>query len=301
VTDPTRDRARRRQGLLLALLAFAFWGFVPVYFKALRHVAPLDILAHRVVWSVPFLALLLFLMGDWSRVRAAARSRRMIGTLLLSASLVATNWLTFIYGVTSGRILETSLGYYINPLVNVVLGMIVFRERLSRLQTIAVALAAAGTLHLTVSYGRLPWIALTVAVTFGIYGLIRKIVNIPSIEGLFVETSLLFPLAAVYLAVLAVRGTGAFVADGTSTTLLLASAGLVTALPLIWFAGAARRLPYATVGLCQYLSPSLAFVLGVFVYGEPFTRTHAVAFACIWASLAVFSIDLYRSGRSVSS
>lgn len=290
--------SERRRGLILAMAAFGFWGFFPIYFKAVRHVAPLDILAHRVVWSVPFLAVLLSTVGTWSGVRTAIRSKRRMGTLAVTAVLIAINWLTFIYGVTSGQILDTSLGYYINPLVNVVLGMAFLRERLTRPQAIAVVLAAAGTLWLTLSLGRLPWIALTVAVTFGFYGLLRKGVRVDSIGALFVETTLLFPVATGFLAWLAWTGKGAFVAAGTSTTLLLASAGVLTALPLIWFAGAARRLPYSWVGLCQYLSPSITFLLGVFAYGEPFTRAHAVAFGCIWVALAIFSADIVRRMES---
>lgn len=286
--------SERRRGLALALAAFGFWGFVPIYFKALRHVAPLDILAHRVVWSVPFLAALLSTVGAWAGVRSAIRSPRTIGVLAVTAVLIATNWLTFIYGVTSGRILDTSLGYYINPLVNVVLGMVFLKERLTRAQTVAVALAAAGTLWLTLSLGRFPWIAITVALTFGFYGLLRKGIAVDSIGALFVETAILVPAALAFLLTLAATGRGAFLAAGPTTTLLLACAGIVTAVPLIWFAGAARRLPYSWVGLCQYLAPSLTFLLGVFVYGEPFTRAHAVAFGCIWTALAIFSADVVR-------
>lgn len=282
---------------MLALAAFGFWGFAPIYFKAIRHVAPLDILAHRVVWSVPFLGALLATVGTWSGVRVAIRSGRTIGTLAITATLVAVNWLTFIYGVTSGQILDTSLGYYINPLVNVVLGMVFLRERLTRAQAIAVALAAGGTLWLTLSLGRFPWIALTVAVTFGVYGLLRKGLAVDSMGALFVETALLFPAALGFLVWLGATGRGAFLAAGPSTSVLLACAGFVTAIPLIWFAGAARRLPFSWVGLCQYLAPSLTFLLGVFVYGEPFTAAHGVAFACIWTALAIFSLDLVRGAR----
>ena len=282
---------------MLALAAFGFWGFAPIYFKALRHVSPLDILAHRVVWSVPFLAALLSTVGSWQGVRAAIASRKTVATLALTAVLVAVNWLTFSYGVTSGHILDTSLGYYINPLVTVLLGMVFLRERLTRPQAIAVLLAAAGTLWLTFSIGRFPWIALTVAVTFGFYGLLRKRLALDSIGALFVETALLFPVALGFLLWLASTGRGAFLAAGTPTSVLLACAGFVTALPLIWFAGAARRLPFSWVGLCQYLAPSLTFLLGVFVYGEPFTPAHGVAFACIWTALAIFSADLVRGLR----
>ncbi len=288
-----------RKGLLLALAAYGFWGLVPLYFKAVRSVPPLEILAHRVVWSVPLVAGLIALLGSWSGVRAALRSPGTIATLALSASLVATNWFTFIFGVTHDRILETSLGYYINPLVNVVLGMVFLRERLTRLQTASVLLAAAGTLYLALSYGVVPWISLVVAFTFGFYGLLRKTVRVDSMGGLLVETALLAPLALGFLFVLGARNAGAFGTAGVRISFLLVLAGAVTALPLIWFASAARRLPYSVLGLCQYLSPSLAFVLAVFLYGERFTRAHAVAFGCIWTALAIFSVDMWQRQRRV--
>lgn len=291
------DRSETRRGLLLALLAYGFWGLVPLYFKAVRSVPPLEILAHRVVWSVPLVAVLISLFGNWGQVRAALRSRRTILTLALSATLVATNWFTFIFGVTHDRILETSLGYYINPLVNVVLGMVFLRERLTRLQTVSVLLAAAGTLHLALSYGVVQWISLVVAFTFAFYGLLRKTVRVDSMGGLLIETALLAPLALGFLLVLGARGTGAFGTAGLGIAALLVLAGVVTSVPLIWFASAARKLPYSVLGLCQYLSPSLAFVLAVFLYGERFTRAHAVAFGCIWSALAIFSVDMWQRQR----
>ncbi len=290
--------AEHRRGLLFALAAFGFWGLIPIYFKAVGSVPPLEILAHRVVWSVPLVALLIPLFGSWGSVREALRSRKTLATLALSATLVATNWLTFIFGVTRGRILETSLGYYVNPLVNVLLGMIFLRERLTRLQTASVALAAAGTVHLALSYGALPWISLTLAFTFGFYGLLRKTVRIDSMGGLLVETSLLFPAAAIYLAVLGAKGAGSLGTGGLGISVLLVAAGAVTALPLIWFASAARRLPYSVLALCQYISPSLTFLLAVLHYGETFTRAHAVAFSCIWTALAIFTFDMAHRRRS---
>ena len=295
--DTGSEPAERRRGLLFALAAFGFWGLVPIYFKAVGSVPPIEILAHRVLWSVPLVALLIRLFGNWGGVRDALRSGRTLATLALSATLVASNWLTFIYGVTQGRILETSLGYYVNPLVNVLLGMIFLRERLTRLQAVSVALAAAGTAHLTLSHGSLPWISLTLAFTFGFYGLLRKTVRIDSMGGLLVETSLLLPAAAAYLAVLGARGTGSLGTAAPGISLLLVAAGAVTALPLIWFASAARRLPYSLIGLLQYISPSLSFLLAVFLYGERFTPAHAVSFACIWTALAVFTFDTVHARR----
>ncbi len=291
------DRAETRKGILLALAAYGFWGMVPLYFKAVRAVPPLEILAHRVVWSVPLVALLISLLGSWEGVRGALRSPRTLGTLALSATLVATNWFTFIYGVNHDRILETSLGYYINPLVNVVLGMAFLRERLTRLQAVSVLLAATGTLYLALSYGRPPWISLIVAFTFGFYGLLRKTVRVDSMGGLLVETTLLAPLALGFLAVMGARHAGTFLAGGARISLLLILSGAVTALPLIWFASAARKLPYSVIGLCQYLAPSLTFLMAVFLYDEPFTRPHAVAFGCIWTALAIFTADMWQRQR----
>lgn len=279
----------------MALAAFGFWGVVPVYFKAISHVSPDDVLAHRVVWSVPLIACLLTARRGWPAVIAALRRPRVLATLLLSASLVATNWFFFIYGVATGRILQTSLGYYINPLVNVLLGMLFLRERLTRLQGVAVVLAAAGTASLALRSESFPWIALVLAFSFGFYGLLRKTVSVDSVGGLFVETLLLLPAAAGYLALLAFRGSGAFRLSDPPTAALLAASGAVTALPLIGFAGAARRLPYSTLGLMQYIAPSVSFLLAVSVYGERFTAAHAVAFGLIWLALTCFSVD--RVGR----
>jgi chloramphenicol-sensitive protein RarD len=290
-----------RAGLLYAIAAFGFWGLVPIYFKAVGHVGPLDILAHRVVWSLPLTALLITAFRGWDAVRRSAASGRVWVALSLSAALVAVNWLTFIYGVTTDRILQTSLGYYINPLVNVVLGVVFLGERLSRPQAVAVVLAGAGTLNLAVTGGEIPWIALVLAFSFGFYGLIRKLTGVASMVGLLMETTILFPVALLFLGSLAVAGGGAFGRVGASTDMLLIAAGPVTALPLIWFAGAARRLPYTVVGLCQYLAPSLTFLLAVLVYGEPFTVAHAMTFGCIWGALALFSADLLRRRRASSA
>jgi chloramphenicol-sensitive protein RarD len=289
----------QRAGVLFALSAFVFWGFFPVYIKALGSTPAVEILGHRVCWSVPFIAALLCGRRGWATLWRALASRRARLTLVASTVLVSANWATFIYGVTSGRILETSLGYYMNPLVSVVLGTVVLGERLRRLQIVAVLLAAAGTLNLAARANEFPWIALTLAMSFGVYGLLRKTVAVDSLGGLFVETSLLFPLAFGYLVFLAIRGEGAFLRAGTATSLLLSAGGAVTALPLIWFTSSARRLPYSTLALFQYLSPSLSFLLAVFAYGEPFTAVHAFTFGCIWIALVVFAADTLAGLRSV--
>ena len=291
------ERGRRlgqqeqRSGIFWALAAFGLWGVGPIYFKAVGHVPPLELLAHRVVWSVVLTGLLITLGRDWGQLRASLGDRRTLATLALSGTLVAANWFTFIYAVTTDRIVEASLGYFINPLVNVVLGMVFLGERLNRPQLLAVLLALAGTLTLTVSLEAPPWIALTLAVSFGFYGLLRKTVRIESVNGLFVETAMLAPVAVGYLLWLGSREVGWFGTIDRRTDLLLMAAGLVTALPLVWFTRAARRLRYITIGLVQYIAPSLQLLIGVLVYGEAFTRTHWITFGLIWAGLAVFTWD----------
>jgi chloramphenicol-sensitive protein RarD len=298
-----KERTRnQRIGVLFALGAFGFWGLVPIYFKALQHVAPLDILCHRVAWSVPFTAGLILVGRQWRSLREAVRVSSVLRTLFLSATLVALNWFVFIYAVTTNRVIHASLGYFINPLVNVILGMVFLRERLGRWQTVAVLLAATGTLILTIRQGQLPWISLALAFSFGFYGLLRKTVRIESLNGLFVETSLLFPFAFAYLAFAAWKGAGAFGAVNWQTTLLLALAGAVTSVPLVWFTSAVRKLTYSSIGLLQYLSPTLQFALAVFLYGEAFTVAHQVTFGFIWTGLAIFMADsLYKQRRYARS
>jgi chloramphenicol-sensitive protein RarD len=287
----------QRTGILYALAAFTFWGLTPFYFKAVAQVPPLELLAHRVLWSLPLLALLITLGRQWGAMRRALASRRLWALLFFTAALVTCNWFVFIYAMVSGRILQASLGYYVNPLVNVLLGLIFLQERLRPWQVVAVLLAAAGTLNLALAQGQLPWISLSLAFSFGTYGLLRKTMRIESLNGLFVETCLMTPAALAYVFWLASQGAGAFGAGGAQITLLLALAGMVTALPLVWFTSAARRLPYTTIGLLQYLAPSIQFVLAIFVYDETFTRAHLITFGCIWAGLALYMADLYR-GRT---
>jgi len=284
-------QGEQKKGILYALTAFGIWGFFPVYFKAVGHVAPLEIVCHRIIWSVPLTALLITIGRAWPVLRAGLKSRRVIGTLLTSALLVAANWYVFIYAVSTGRVLEASLGYYINPLINVLLGLLLLRERLNPRQLLAVLFAAAGTLNLAVQHGSVPWISLTLALSFGLYGFLRKTVAIDALSGLFVETSLLGPLAAGYVIWLGYQGTVAFGAIDGRTTGLLLLAGVLNSTPLLAFTGAARRLPYSTVGLCQYLTPTLHFSLAVFAYQESFTTAHLVTFGFIWTGLAIFITD----------
>lgn len=280
-----------RAGGLYATAAFGFWGLSPIYYKLLPEVPPFEVLCHRIVWSVVFGAFFITALRSWAAVGAALRRPGLLGTLALTAALVSLNWLVYIYAIANDQVIATSLGYYINPLVNVLLGMLFLGERLSRGRVIAVALAVAGTGSLAVSLGGLPWISLTLAFSFGIYGLIRKRLGLAAMPALFVETLLVLPFAFAGLAWLASRGESAITEQGTATTLLLVLAGPVTLLPLWWFAEAARRLPYVVVGFFQYLAPSTTFLLAVLVYGEPLTLAWVVAFGFIWMALAVFTLD----------
>ena len=286
--------ADRRAGSLFAIAAFGFWGLTPIYYKLLPHVPPVEVLAHRVVWSVVFGALFVSLTSAWPAVRSALCSPPTLRALALTAALVSTNWLIYIYAVVNDQVMATSLGYYINPLVNVLLGILFLGERLGRGRAIAVALATLGTASLAFELGGLPWISLTLAFSFGFYGLIRKRLGLPAMAALFVETLLVAPLALLALGWFGLQGSSSFGSD-TRTTLLLVLAGPVTLLPLLWFAEAARRLPLITVGFFQYLAPTLTFLLAVLVYGEAFTTAWAVTFVLIWSGLAVFTIDSLRT------
>jgi chloramphenicol-sensitive protein RarD len=285
--------AERRTGSLYALAAFAFWGLTPIYYKLLPHVPPLEVLAHRVVWSVVFGAVFVAIVKGWPAVRAACSDGRTLRALCLTSALVSTNWGIYIWAVVNDQVMATSLGYYINPLVNVLLGMLFLGERLGRARTLAVGLATAGTASLAFELGGLPWISLALAFSFGFYGLIRKRLGLPPMAALFVETLLMAPLALLALGWFTARGAPAFGSD-LRTTLLLVFAGPVTLLPLLWFAEAARRLPLITIGFFQYLAPTLTFLLATLVYGEAFTTAWAVTFVLIWSGLAVFTIDGLR-------
>lgn len=292
-----KPSTEKHKGILYGLAAYGWWGFIAFYFKLVSHVAPLEILAHRVVWSVVLLSLLILWRGRSGELLKLARDRRCILTLTATSLLIAVNWLVFIWAVGNGYLLQASLGYFINPLVNILLGVVFLHERLSRTQTISVGLAAAAVLWLTLHTGQFPLISLTLALTFGFYGLLRKQVKADGMLGLNLETLLLMPAALAWLFWSAAHGSLAFGLSDLHTSGLLAAAGVVTALPLIWFVNAARRLPYSTVGFLQYIAPSLQFAQAVFLFHEPFTRTHAGAFALIWTALLLFSWDTFRVKR----
>ena len=292
MTDDAQLRRRQhRIGLLYALGAFTAWGVVlPIYLKALADVPVLEILAHRIVWGALFALALVAGLGRRHELRQLLAPRTM-ALLLLSALLVTINWVTYIYAVSNSHIVETSLGYFMNPLVSVALGMLVLGERLRPLQTAACLVAGVGVAILAAATGGLPWIALTLAFSFGFYGLVRKVVAVESLIGFTFEASILAPLAVLYLLWLAASAQSSFGLATPARDALLLGAGIVTALPLIWFAAAARKLPLTTIGLLQFTSPSATFVLGVFVYGEPFSAAEAATFACIWLALLLYVVD----------
>lgn len=284
-------------GAGLAAAAYALWGLFPVYFKAVAGVPAVEVLAHRVVWSVVVLAALIAVVGGWAKVRRILASRRVLATLTASALLLSLNWGVFIWAVAKGRVLECSLGYFINPLVSVVLAIVVLGERLRALQWLAVGLAALGVAHQVVRVGGVPWVALTLALSFGLYGLIRKLAPADALTGLFVETASLTPVALVYLLWLAANGEGAFGHAGLVVDGLLILAGPVTALPLLLFVAGARRIELVTAGLLQYIAPTGHFLLAVLAYGEPFTTTHLITFAAIWLALALYTASVLGQHR----
>jgi chloramphenicol-sensitive protein RarD len=286
----------RARGLGFALAAYLAWGLLPLNFKALVPTPALEVLAHRVVWSVLLLAALLAARAGAAAFRAAFRPDR-LPLLAATTALIATNWLVYIWAVQAGRVLEASLGYFVNPLVNVLLGVAFLGERLSGRQRVAVLLAAAGVAVLVLRAGTFPWLSLVLALSFGLYGLLRKRAGTDAIAGLLAETALLAPPALLFLALRAATGEGAF-GGGARTSLLLVAAGPITALPLVWFTLAVHRLRLSTVGLVQYVAPTGQFLLAVLLYREPFGGAHAAAFACIWASLAIYSWDALARARA---
>lgn len=278
-------------GYLYAALAFLVWGLFPVYWKFLLHVPATEILAHRIVWSSAFVAILLLIFRK--KAWFAPLSSLKTSLALMGGSLfLGFNWWLYIWAVNSGQIVETSMGYYINPLVSILFGVVIVREKLSGLQWLAVFFAGAGVLVMTLVYGQFPWIALSLAVSFALYGLLKKLVHVDALNGLLLETLTLFPVAALWLFWLDGTGQGHFLRTNLLTDSLLAIAGVVTALPLIWFAEAIRRIPLSMVGFMQYIGPTIALILGVFVYGEDFGPARLASFSLIWIGLGCFILSV---------
>lgn len=283
-------------GFLLGLTAYGLWGILPIYFNALREIPAVDIVAHRVLWSFPFLVLLITVSGRWNKVRAAATMPRTILILFFTAILIGTNWLLYVYAVTGGHILAASFGYYLNPLANVLLGRFVLRERLTRLQWAAVAIAAAGISILAAGALSQLWMSLSMCITFALYGLLRKIVRADALTGLGVETAILFPLAAAWLGWGAIASQPVFGTSPGETELLLL-AGIISTTPLLLFTAAAKRLPYSTLGMLQFVAPTLQFLIAVLLYGEHVTIAHAIAFPAIWFALVLYVIAMLRAPK----
>lgn len=284
-------------GILQAASAYAIWGLFPLYFKSLQALAPLEVLLHRMLWSLAFVLGVLAWRSQWRWLVDAFRKPKVLIGFAASAVLLSTNWFIYIWAVNNDRVVDASLGYFINPLFNVLLGYLLLRERMRPVQWTAIGLAVAGVLWLTWQVGQLPWVALSLATTFGLYGLMRKTASLGALEGLTLETMLLFPFAAAWLALLAMQGQTSFADVPLATQLLLAAAGPITAIPLLLFASGARRIPLSLLGLLQYIGPTLQLLVGVWVYHEPFGGARLVGFGLIWGALAVYSAESLWQNR----
>lgn len=290
---------RARDGLLFGLAAYGLWGIMPLYFKALKAVPSIDIVAHRIVWSMLVLALFLTIAKSWGAVRAAIAHRKTMALLLVTSLLIGVNWLLYVYAINSGHILAGSLGYYLNPLANILLGRFLLKEHLDRTQWLAVGIAAAGVSVLAAGAVNTLWISLTLCFSFATYGLLRKIAAVESLPGLAIETAILAPVAIGWLAMGGAAGRPFLGPDETQNALLIAT-GLVSTVPLLCFTAAARRLNYSTVGILQFIAPTIQFLLAVAVYHEPFTTTHAIAFGCIWTALFLYVGALLKKRRKTA-
>lgn len=287
-------------GVLSALVAYVLWGVFPIYFKLVQTVPPTEVLSHRIIWAVPFGALILYLRRQWPEVRAAFLSPATIFWLALAATFISANWFIYIWAVQQEEVLQASLGYYINPLMYVLVGVAFLKERLRRPQIVSVLLAAIGVSFLTVKGGQFPFIAVSLALLFTLYGVIRKQVAIGAMPGLFIETLLLFPFAMAWLAWLMISQQAEFGQGGPSISALLILAGPLTVVPLLLFAIAARRLTLTVIGFMQFIAPTLQFIVGIF-YGEVLTTAHLVCFGCIWAAVLIFSVDAFYQQKSRAS
>lgn len=282
------------RGFFYAVLAFVSWGVFPLYWKPLAGVSPWEILSHRVLWSLLVLAGAVLGLGQAREVWAVVRTPRRVGVLLLTALLLSANWALFIYGVISGQVVQTSLGYFLNPLFSILLGFVFLKERLTRWQTVAVVLAVCGVLHFGWHLGRFPWIAVSLAVTFGFYGMLRKMVAVTPLVGLLVETAWMAPVALIFLMILAATGEPAFGRSALQTALFM-GAGVITALPLFWFNSAAKLLSLSTMGFVQFLAPTLQLAVGVLVFRESFSTREMVSFALIWSAVGIYLATLLKS------
>jgi len=288
-----------RKGMLYAASAFFIWGLFPLYFKILHEIPSLQLVAHRMLWSLVFLFLVLTVLKRWAWLPPIFKQKKVVLGFFASAVLLSTNWFVYIWAVNNGRVIDSSLGYFINPLVNVMMGYLLLKERLRPWQWAAISLAACGVLWLTILGGQLPWVALTLAFSFATYGLLRKTASLGALEGLTMETIVLFPLAIGYLLWLSLNGSNQFTQVDLSTQVWLVLAGPITAIPLLLFAAAARRIPLSTLGLFQYIGPSMQLILGIVLFHEPFTFERFMGFAIIWSALALYTVEgIYQSRKA---
>ncbi len=293
-----KERVRQyRKGIVYTTVAFFAWGVLPFYWKALGAVPAFEILAHRILWSFVFITIVLAVRRN-TQVKALLKDPRSRKSLLVTSALIGLNWFTYVYAVNSGHIVEASMGYYINPLVSIFLGIVILKERLDLLQILSFVLACGGVLYLTMDYGKFPWIAVLLACAFGLYGLFKKTSNLQSLPSLMIETMLLSPLALGIIVYQASISRGSFFSISIKTDFLLIFAGVITTLPLYWFAQGAKRIPLSSVGFLQYIAPTLMLCIGVFVYNETFTRAHLISFGLIWIALVLYSLTLVRTSRS---
>ena len=285
------------KGIWYGIAAYAMWGFFPIYWKLLHDVPALQLLGHRIAWSFLLLLAYVLLTKKWNDFRSVAFDRKTLGIYAVAGVLLSLNWLIYVWGVNAGFIVETSLGYFINPLLSVLFGVIFLREKLRPMQWLPVIIAAIGVAYLTITYGRPPWIALSLAFTFGLYGLVKKLSPLGSVFGLTLETGIVFPAALVYLIFVQANGTGGFLHDGLTVDLLLIGAGVVTTIPLLMFASAAKEIPLNMIGVLQYFAPTIQFLIGVFVYKEPFDTTRFIGFGIVWLALIIFWVENVSAHR----
>jgi chloramphenicol-sensitive protein RarD len=290
-----------KRGVWLGIGAYAIWGLFPIYWNWLHQVPALQILGHRIVWSFVLLAIVIVVARQWHAFRAEALHARIIRIYFAAAVLLSINWLTYVWGVNAGYVIETSLGYFINPLLSVLLGVIILHERLRRAQWIAVGLAAAGVTYLTFAYGSLPWIALTLAFSFGLYGLVKKTAPLGALHGLTLETAVVFVPMLLYLIFAEVRGEGVFLHSDGISTLLMIGAGVVTVVPLLMFAAAVRIIPLSLIGILQYIAPTLQFLIGVLIFKEPFSPAQSIGFGLVWLAVIVFTSENFWARRRAAN
>ncbi|MGI6224990.1 MAG: EamA family transporter RarD [Peptococcales bacterium] len=285
------ERENETTGLIYGILAYITWGVLPLYWKLLEEIPAIEILAYRIFWSFAFVGIILLATGNWKSLVDVCKSRRNIFLIFLCSSIISGNWGIYIWAVNSGQVVEASMGYYINPLVVFVFSVFILKERLNLWQVCAIGAATLGVLILTIQYGKFPWIALTLAVTFAVYGLIKKMINVDAMGGLALETAIIAPLALLYIIFRQVQGIGALGSVSIGTLLILLGSGVVTASPLLWFAQAARKLKFSTLGFLQYIAPTLSLFLGVIIFKEPFTSTHFFSFGFIWLGLVIYTLS----------